>query len=254
MIERLHLGVRQQVAINRDIVDKANETGAGAATHRTADPDRIVINDRRFVGRSAHVPFAIDLFFVQPSGDRFRLAKAIADRDPVPSGPRHESDVAGPPMPMRILFGLVSDMFRCEQKANPRLAFGATKSQGPVLIIARKFSALRAAFADHVKISILGDRLVHVDPGLDRDRVALSEIEIAAGARVGQDEPRTFAVEFYGRIARVEIGKLRWAWSGLVSVNATMRRQFCGFFGTKSPVGDRFDSVISDRLLSIAKG
>src|SRR5690606_4874923 len=152
----------------------ATETVSRCAGACRADPDGIVVDHRRLIGRAAHVPLARLRLAVDPGPDALRLAELVRHGDMVPTPAGSEAVVGGPAVPVRIGGGAWLALGG-KQKAHARFAALLADSQGPVLVVAGKAGRGGASLADDVHV-FTGANLAHLHPGFQRDRIAVGEV------------------------------------------------------------------------------
>ena len=165
---------REDLPVHRNVVEQARKRAPLVSLHRGADPDLVVVHDRRLGCRAAVVPKAIHGPAVEEALDRVGHAKSIRDRHVVPAGARLEAPAARPAMKVATVAGGV--VGAAKQKAHCGHAILAGQSQSPVLIVGGEAWPAGAALADDVDLLAGGD-LKHVHPGLERDRVAVLKHE-----------------------------------------------------------------------------
>ena len=107
----------------------------------------------------------------------------------------------------------------------------------PVLIVARELWIPGASLTYDVQQSPLL-RSVKTDPGFERNRVAVGEVEVAVRSWIGQNQARSFSIQEDGRIVVREIGILGTPGTGLISLHAPLRRKPGTVFRAEIPTRD----------------
>jgi hypothetical protein len=106
----------------------------------------------------------------------------------------------------------------------------------PVLVVLREVRRPRAPLADDVEV-LARPEIVDLDPGFERDRVAVGKVEQAIGPIVLHGQVRSAAIEPDRGVARPEVGKLRRAWAGHVAVHPAVRAERRRLLGAEFPSG-----------------
>ena len=151
----------------------------------------------------------------------------------MPTGTRIESRLGRPAVPV----GISPARRRCKQEADLGYAVGPSDAQCPVLIVASELGCPGPPLADHVHQLAVSDT-IDSDPGLQRDRVPLGEIEFAVGPRIGQREMSPLAIELRCRVVLGKVRKLGRSRPSLISLNATVRGKCSEFFCAEIPASD----------------
>src|SRR5262249_40368299 len=150
--------------------------------------DRVVIDHRRLFRGPAHVPDAYHRLAIQPTAQALRVAEPVAHGHVMPAAAGREPRPRSPAMPMGILgsrLRLIPFWWRREQETHPRLAVQFTHPQGPVLVVPGKPFRTGTAFAHQVEVLRLAN-LRKVEPGFERNFIAVGELVGTARARIGE--------------------------------------------------------------------
>jgi len=180
----------QSPAPDADIVEQAAVAAARIAPDRRADPDGAVVDHGRLRRGPAHVPAAPDGHAVDDGQDAVGPAELVGQRDMVPAIIRPQSPLRGPPPPLHA----AASRWRGEEKARAGEPLHFTEPQRPVLVVRRRGPGVGAALADEVDV-VSRPHPVGLYPRLERDRVAIGEIEDALLAGIREHHAAPVAAE-----------------------------------------------------------
>ncbi len=197
---------RHGAAVDRHLVEQAEERRARIAVDRRADPDLVVIYHRRLRGRAAKVPRAAHGPAIDVAADRVRLAEGVADGDVVPAAARLEA-LGGDPA-VEVFGSPLAVVGVAKQEARPGKAIGGRDPQRPVLVVGRDAGIARAALADDVDLLAVLE-LERIHPGFERDRVAGDKVEGRVSTGIGDTEKAPAAAE-HGRLVVGGEAPLPW--------------------------------------------
>ncbi len=192
--------------MNRDGIDKADQTVPRVPALRRADPDIVIIHHRCFRGGSVHAPSARRRHAINPTPHRVRLSKLIRQGHMMPAGRDLERRLRVPDVPGVSAPGFRRTGEEKTQMRQPRAA--ADHPQRPVLIVAGKVRRVGAPFPDDIH-RLPGPDLIHLHPGFQRDGIALREIEPALRPRVLDFKTRPLSIQLNRRVVRLKIRKIR---------------------------------------------
>ena len=220
---------RERAAVDGNLVDEAVERAAGLRAHRGANPQLVVVHDRRGVGLAAHVPRALHLHAVNVALDARALAERVSHRDVMPAGAGREAFGRSPAMP--VLLGFLLRLLRtgdsalrvAEEEAHARRAVVAAQAQRVILVVRREALVARAPLADDVNLLPVLDAL-REHPRLDRERIALAEIQRTFRTGVLHADELALAAETRRRAVRLELGELRRELSALTELHFALDR------------------------------
>ena len=204
---------RDERTIQTDLIDRAAEAAVGEAAHRRADPHGCVVDDGGIGRRAVHIPRALHLLAVDPAADALRLTEFVADRDVVPAAVVGEARRSRPAMPLHAFLRR-----RSEEEIEASGVIEHAQAHGPVLIARVRRLRVRAALADDRGVLALAQS-VQADPGLDREGIAVLEIEDAVRTGVLDHQARTLAVESRRDVLGVEAGIIRTTRTGLLEAD-----------------------------------
>ena len=211
---------RHERAMQADLIDRAAEAAVGEAALRGADPHGRIVDDRFGRRLSVHVPRALDLLAVDPAADALRLAELITDGDVVPATVVGEAGRGGPAVPLHALAG-----GRREEEVQAGGVVEHAQAHGPVLVARVGGLRVGAALADDRGVLAFAQS-VGSYPGLDRQRVAVLEIEEAVRAGVLDLDTGALTVEGGGLVLLLEARVVRAAGAGLFEGHAADGGEF----------------------------
>ena len=241
-----HHRIPQRRAMDCHRIHRTPKTGRSKATLRRADPNRIVIDDRRFLRRSSHVPRPFLRHAIEPRMQTLRLTEAVTHRHMMPAALRVETRFSRPAMPVGGRFFHAAGRHRREQEIHTRQPSALTQPESPVLIVRSNPSRSCASFADDIqRRSAL--HLIQAHPPLQRDRVTVGKIQPTVGTGIMDHKPCPIAAEFHRRVARLKIWKLRWPRPRRIALHIPLRHQFRCVFRPEVPPHDRRRVLSSER-------
>ena len=224
---------RDERTIETDLIDRAAEAAVGEAAHRRTDPHGCVVDDRGVGRRTVHVPRALHLLAVDPAADALRLTEFVADCDVVPAAVVGEARRSRPAMPLHAFLRR-----RSEEEVEAGGVVEHAQAHGPVLIARVGRLRVRAALADDRGVLALAQS-VQADPGLDREGIAVLEIEDAVRTGVLDHQARTLAVESRRDVLGVEAGIIRTTRTGLLEADIADGGEVRARLAVEGPSRDR---------------
>ena len=177
-------------ATNDQIIDRTMKRVSGITAHRRSDPKFVIVNDGGPIGGAAHVPCSFHQLSIDVTTNRFWTAESIRHRDVVPVPVGTKSGLAGPAMPIG---GMSVAFLAAEEKTGTGVAFDASQTQRVVLIVGRPVK-VSATLADDVNVLPAADA-VEPNPGFDRNRIVLIEIQITVFAVIRNSNEVTVSVQ-----------------------------------------------------------
>ena len=196
--------------VDGHLVDPAGERCAGATAQRAADPDLVVVHDRRLGRLATQIPVSGYRLAVQVAPQTVRFAEDIGHRDVVPGVVGTKADAGDPAVEVVAVSLPVVGI--AEQEADPSCALATSQSQSPVLVRRFLSRVVRPTLADEVDVLLAAD-LFQLNPGLQCDRITIGEIQRAVLARIGDHQAVT-AGETHREVGVIEKRIEPWPWPG----------------------------------------
>ena len=145
---------RQALSVNGDFVETAGEAIVSAPSQCRANPELVIIHNRRTLRCATHVPPAGDRFSIDVALDAFRFPELVGDGDMRPSIFSQDTGVRGPAVPFAVLAFFRT---RKEKKAHATFATLPTQAKSVILVVGRKSLVVRAPLADEIDVVALAD-------------------------------------------------------------------------------------------------